>query len=170
MTTATEILREGFDRVHQALPGLIDDLGAEALLWRPDAGANPVGWLVWHFCRVQDDHLAKLSGRDQVWLVDGWADRFGLPYDRASIGFGQSAEEVGAFGVTDTGLLLGYQAPVHELTVQVLGSSAVDDLERVVDDAWDPPVTAGARLVSVINDITQHLGQIGYLNGLYQRR
>lgn len=170
MMTATAILRAGFDRVHEGLPGLIGDLGPDALLWRPDDAANPVGWLVWHLSRVQDDHLAKLSGREQVWLADGWLDRFDLAYDRGAIGFGQSADEVSAFAVTDTDLLLGYQDAVHEMTVQVLGSSAVDDLERVVDDAWDPPVTAGARLVSVINDITQHLGQIGYLNGLYQRR
>ena len=41
-----------------------------------------------------------------------------------------------------------------------------DDLDRVVDDRWDPPVTLGARLVSVVNDDTQHVGQAAYVSGL----
>jgi hypothetical protein len=40
----------------------------------------------------------------------------------------------------------------------------------VVDPRWDPPVTAAVRLVSVVNDITQHLGQAAYLHGLIERR
>ena len=44
------------------------------------------------------------------------------------------------------------------------------DLDRVVDDAWDPPVTLGVRLVSVINETAQHLGQASYVRGLLERR
>ena len=41
-----------------------------------------------------------------------------------------------------------------------------DDLDRVVDESWDPPVTLGVRLVSVIGDDLQHLGQASYVKGL----
>ena len=40
------------------------------------------------------------------------------------------------------------------------------DLDRVVDERWDPPVTLGVRLVSVVNDDAQHLGQAAYVRGL----
>ena len=36
----------------------------------------------------------------------------------------------------------------------------------MVDEHWDPPVTAGVRLVSVIGDALQHLGQAAYVKGL----
>jgi len=39
------------------------------------------------------------------------------------------------------------------------------DLDRVVDRNWDPPVTAGVRLVSVVADDLQHAGQAAYIRG-----
>jgi hypothetical protein len=39
-----------------------------------------------------------------------------------------------------------------------------------VDESWNPPVTLGVRLVSVVNDDTQHVGQAAFLRGLVLRR
>jgi hypothetical protein len=44
------------------------------------------------------------------------------------------------------------------------------DLTRVVDRNWDPPVTVSVRLVSVIADDLQHVGQAAYVRGILQRR
>ena len=170
MATALGVLRDAFDRVHEELPSVVDGLATEALLWRPDAEANPIGWLVWHLSRVQDDHLAGVGEMEEVWTAGGWADRFELPYPTDTIGYGQSADEVAAFRVDGPALLLGYHQGVHELTSDVLGRLDPDGLDRVVDDSWDPPVTAAVRLVSVVNDVTQHLGQAAYLRGLVERR
>ena len=41
-------------------------------------------------------------------------------------------------------------------------------LDRVVDESWDPPVTLGVRLVSILNDDTQHVGQAAYVRGLLE--
>lgn len=173
VTSARDLLLDAFDRVHDQIPGLVEKLSADDLVWRPDADANPIGWLVWHLTRVQDDHLAALSTalgrpRDQVWST--WRERFDLPYDADVIGYGQSSAEVGAFAVADPSLLTGYHEQVHALTAEVLGELTADDLGRIVDDAWDPPVTAASRLVSVIGDTTAHLGQAQYVEGLLQRR
>ena len=43
------------------------------------------------------------------------------------------------------------------------------ELEREVDQSWDPPVTLAVRLVSVVNDITQHAGQAAYAAGIIAR-
>ncbi len=40
------------------------------------------------------------------------------------------------------------------------------DLDRVVDENWDPPVTLAVRLVSVLDDCVQHLGQAAFARGL----
>jgi hypothetical protein len=168
MTSANDILRDGFERVHELVPTVVDGLDAEELLWRPDSEANHIAWLVWHLTRVQDDHLAGVGGGDQVYTSAGWDDRFGLPYDSATIGYGQSSAEVGAFVLPDPAYLTGYHQDVHAMTLSVL--SEVDDLERVVDRSFDPPVTVAVRLVSVLNDVAQHVGQAAYVRGLLERR
>lgn len=164
----TSIVADLFGRTQETLHEQLAGLSADELLWRPDPDANPVGWLAWHALRVQDDHLAHLAGRGQVWH-DGWRDRFDLPYPADAIGYGHSSAEVGAFAATAE-LLLGYADAVHERTLEVLHQLAEDDLDRVVDTSWDPPVTLAVRLVSVVNDVTQHVGQVGYVLGLAARR
>jgi hypothetical protein len=166
-TTPATLLVDAFGRVHESLPGLLDGLDEDALRWRPDADANPVGWLVWHLTRVQDDHLAELGGVEQAYVSQGFAERFGAPYDVGDVGYGQSSEQVGRLRASAADLL-DYHAATHELSVGVVERE--QDLDRVVDDRWDPPVTAAVRLVSVVNDITQHLGQAAYVRGLLDRR
>lgn len=166
----TEILTDAFTRVHEGLPEQLDGLTGEQLLWRPAPDANPIGWLAWHLARVQDDHLAGVGDLEQVW-TGGWSKRFALPYDESTIGYGQSSDEVGAFSVTDVALLTGYYADVHEMTLKVLQTLKTRaDYERIVDERWDPPVTAAVRITSVIGDITQHLGQLAYVRGLLGQR
>ncbi len=168
--TAHDVLRDAFGRVHEALPGVLEGLDAHQLAWRPDAEANPVGWLVWHLARVQDDHLAALGDVAQVWTAQGFAERFDLPYAEDDIGFGHSADQVGAFAVQEPSLLVEYHEAVHRQTLEVLEAMSSDDLAEVVDERWDPPVTALARLVSVVGDTTQHGGQAAYVRGLLDRR
>ena len=50
------------------------------------------------------------------------------------------------------------------------GKITDDDLDRVVDTRWDPPVTLGVRLVSVVSDTLQHVGQAAYVRGILLRR
>ena len=174
--TATDILRDAYERIRDSLRSLLHGLDAQTLLWRPDREANSIGWLAWHLTRVQDDHVAAVGRVDQVWTRGGFHDRFALPYEVEDIGYGQTSAEVGAFTVTDVDLLVEYQDAVHTMTMRVLDelASAPDGEDsgyaRIVDAHWDPPVTVAVRLVSVIGDAQAHLGQIGYLRGMAQRR
>ena len=164
------LLIDAFGRVAEGIPALLDGLGGEEILWRPDEDSNSIGWLVWHLARVQDDHLAGVAGREQIWTTAGFAKRFDLPYAARSIGYGQSSQEVAAFSVADGSLLAAYHAAVHAETVEIVQGLTAADFARIVDRRWDPPVTAAVRLVSVVNDITQHAGQAAYLRGLVERR
>lgn len=168
--TVTDILRDAYGRVHEELPALLHGLDAQSVLWRPDADANSIGWLAWHLTRVQDDHLAGVGDCEQVWTGEGFAARFALPYAVHEIGYGHTSAQVGAFDVTDVGLLGEYHAAVHAMSLRVLDEMDDADLARIVDERWDPPVTAAVRLVSVIGDTHAHLGQIGYVRGLAARR
>jgi uncharacterized damage-inducible protein DinB len=166
--TPAELLIDSFERVRESVDDLLDGLGDDELVARPGEDANTIAWLVWHLTRVEDDHVAGVAGHEQVWTADGFAGRFGLPFDEGAIGFGQTTEEVGR--VRAPAELLGeYHRAVHARTVDYLAGLGADDLDRVVDERWDPPVTLGVRLVSVLNDATQHVGQAAYVRGLVTR-
>lgn len=107
--------------------------------------------------------MAGLAGVSQAW--PDWREKFGLPFSDWATGYGQSAEEVGGVRVSGD-LLADYHADVHALTLAFLDRVDAVELERVVDAEWDPPVTASARLVSVLGDTLQHLGQAAYVRGL----
>jgi Protein of unknown function (DUF664). len=166
---ATAIVLDAFGRVHELLPVALEGLTREDLLWRPDSGANSIAWLAWHLARVEDDHLSGVAGTEQLWTSRGWWDRFRLPYPPRSVGYGQRPDDVGAFVLDDPALLTGYYSAVHARTVEIVSALGDEDWDRVVDRRWDPPVTVAVRIVSVINDVTQHVGQIGYVRGLLER-
>jgi len=166
---ARAILRDAFDRVTEQVTAVTEGLSSDDAKWRPDPGANSIGWLIWHLTRVQDDHLADLAGTDQLWTADGWHTRLGLPFDAAETGYGQTSDQVGQV-VADPADLAAYQQAVHQATLTYLDTLTEAELERIVDTRWDPPVTASVRLVSIVNDCTEHVGQAAYVKGMLGRR
>ena len=172
MTTDTtrDLMLDGFGRIHDGVPEVIDGLSVDELLWRPDADANHIAWLLWHLARQQDDQVAALADQESAWLSDGWADRFDLPYPQDAHGYGMSSAEIASFTIADVGLFTGYHEAVHARTVALV--EGLDDAAyaRVVDAHWDPPVTVAVRLMSVLDDAAKHLGQAEYVKGLVERR
>lgn len=160
----SELLTEGFRRVHDGVAGLLDGLDPADLDRRPASGANPIGWMVWHLVRVQDDHVSELAGKEQAW-TGGWYQRSGLALAPTDTGYGHHDAQVGAVHV-DADLLRGYNDAVHGRTLATVAEMSEADLDRVVDASYDPPVTAGVRLVSVLEDDLQHLGQAAYVQGM----
>ncbi len=167
--TAGEVFADAFDRVRHGVHHAVSGLSPEELAFRPEAEANSIAWLVWHLTRVQDDHVAAAFDRPQLWTTEGWFERFGLPFAPEATGYGQRSEEVGAVRVSED-LLLGYHDAVDGVTHELVSGLEDGDLDRVVDEAWDPPVTLGVRLVSVVEDDLQHAGQAAYVRGLLGRR
>jgi uncharacterized damage-inducible protein DinB len=164
MNEAT-LLTEAFGRIQELVHRVVDGLDEHQLAHRIGGAGNSIAWLVWHLARVQDDHVAEAAGTDQVWTEQDWHERFGLPFDPEAIGYGQSSDEVSQVRVS-AGLLADYYDAVHQATTTYVRTLSADDLDRVVDENWDPPVTLGVRLISVISDDLQHVGQAAFVRGL----
>lgn len=162
------VLTDGFGRVGEMVQEVVEGLTPEQLALRPAEGANPIAWLVWHLSRGEDAQVAEVFGVAQVWPAQGWDERFGLPLPPSSTGYGHSPREVDAVRAP-ADLLLGYQRAVQEQTLRLLADVTAGDLDRIVDDSWDPPVSLGVRLVSVLSDDLQHAGQAAYVRGLLER-
>jgi len=160
-----ELLRDAFTRLIEHVDEVTGGLTDDQANYRPSPSANSIAWLIWHSARVQDLQLAPIAGAEQVWIRDGWVDRFGLDLPRNDFGYGHGPAEV-AKVQAPVELLTGYYHAVHELTLEFVAGVTSEDLARVVDPNWDPPVTASARLVSIIDDCAQHLGQAAYLLGI----
>jgi len=163
---SADLLLDHFDRIGELGASVVEGLTADRLNTRLQDSANSIAWLVWHAARVQDDHVADVAGREQLWTANGWADRFHLPLEPGDIGYGHSPEQVAAVRVSDPSLLTGYLDDVVAATRSYVETLSDDDLDRVVDERWDPPVTLGVRLVSVVGDDLQHLGQAAFVRGL----
>jgi uncharacterized damage-inducible protein DinB len=164
-----ELLADALGRVRDEVPGVVEGLDVEQLAWRPDEGSNSIAWLIWHLTRVEDDHIADVAGTDQVWTAAGWFDRFALPFPPEVHGWGQSADDVARVRVSGD-LLADYHAEVAQRSLEYVSGLTDADLDRIVDERWDPPVTLGVRLVSVVNDASEHMGQAAYVRGLLERR
>jgi hypothetical protein len=160
------LLQELFGRIPDHVHEAVDGLSAADLVTAPAPGANTIGWLVWHLTRVQDHHVAELLGREQVWTTEPWPARFGLERDARDTGYGHRPEQVAAVRADGPDALIGYYEAVATRTAELLATVTADDLVRVVDKRWDPPVTLGVRLVSVADDDIQHAGQACYVRGL----
>ena len=167
--TSAALLVDAFGRVREAVYDAVMGLAPDQLAFRPDPGANSIAWLVWHLTRVQDDHVAGIAQTDQVWTSGGWADRFGLPLGPEDTGYGHGTDEVTAVKVSSGELLTAYYDAVHKHTVDYVGGLTDADLPRVVDERWDPPVTLGVRLISVIADDLEHVGQAAFIRGIIER-
>jgi hypothetical protein len=168
-SAARELLRDAFTRLIEHVDGLTDGLTDEQATYRASPNANSIAWLIWHSARVQDVQVADVAGVEPVWTRDGWVERFGLDLPRDDTGYGHSPEDV-AKVQAPADLLGGYYHAVHKLTLEYIASITGDELARIVDTHWDPPVTASARLVSIIDDCAQHLGQAAYVLGIAHRR
>ncbi len=162
---ANDVLIDGFERVKQGVHTAVIGLTAEQLAIMPEAKANSIAWLVWHIARVQDDHIAGLAGGKQIWVAEAWNARFALPFAPEATGYGQSLDEAARVRVA-ADLLTDYYDAVHAVTATYINSLSADKYAEVVDENWDPPVTRAVRLVSILNDNTQHVGQAGYVRGL----
>ena len=167
---ARELLIDIFGRVPEEIDTALGDLDAEALATIPEVGTNSIGWLIWHLTRVEDAHIAELVEQEQIWVTADWGPRFGITSDPDNSGYGHTPDEVASVRPESADALRGYYGEVATRTRAYLDGLTPADLDRIVDERWDPPVTLGVRLVSIVDDEIQHAGQAAYARGLLEAR
>jgi hypothetical protein len=166
--SVADLLVDGFGRIREVVHAVLDGLSVEDLSFRADEKANSIGWLIWHLTRVQDEQIAAAAGLEQVW-PEGWLQRAGLPFAPTEMGYGQDPSLVGEVRLPAE-FLAGYHDATYAQTLSFVSGLRDADLTRIVDPAWDPPVTLSVRLVSTLSDDLQHAGQAAFIRGLVERR
>ncbi len=163
---SASLLVELYGRLAPLAHDAIEGLSREELVMQPAPGANTIAWLLWHVARVEDHHVSEIIDVRQVWVTGTWAERFELDPDPSNTGYGHTPADVRAVTPVMPSDLVDYLGAVQERTIPWLRALTAADLDRVVDERWDPPVTMGVRLVSIADDALQHLGQAAYVRGL----
>ncbi|MCY4641077.1 MAG: DinB family protein [Chloroflexi bacterium] len=162
-----DLITDGLERGHGIIRRVLENATPELMAYQASPGANPVGWLAWHVMRVQDHHIAGLSGAGQAWLDEGWHERFGMAAESEDYGTGHTPEQMTAVGSPGARLLLEYDDAVWARTTAYLAVLTGEGLDRVLDEPqYRPLPTVAVRLVSLINHSAHHAGQIDYLRGL----
>lgn len=164
---ATDALLDSFTRVYESLHRTLADLTEEELTREPHP---PIGWLAWRLTRVMDSNVSRLSGREQLWIGDGWAARFGMPPEPADFGrsLTHTREQVRVFRAP-TELLLQYHDATYERMKTYLNTLTAEDLARQLDEPqYKPPPTVSVRIVSVLENAMTNQGQIGYLKAYHR--
>lgn len=164
---ASDTFLDAFTRVRDTLHRTLPDLTETELNQEPHPS---IGWLAWRLTRVQDSNITRLGGREQLWIADGWAARFGMPPAPADFGRGaaHTREQVRAFHASAE-LLLAYHDATYELTKGYFESVTQAELDRELDEPqYDPRPTVSVRLVSVLENAMHNAGQISYLKAYHR--
>ena len=149
-----------YAQVKAACDGLTD----EQFFCQPTPETNPIAWLIWHMSRARDVITSNISGENQVWMSNGWADRFGM--DAEDVGIGDSPEKVSAFH-PERSLVMGYLDDAHEATMKRISMIPTEQFDQPVVYALGDTRTVWRALVGMAGDSTQHTGQIAYLRGMF---
>jgi hypothetical protein len=162
-----DMMVDSYGRVYEGLAEALRGLTREDLDWLPKPDCNGMGWLAWHLARVEDAQIADLANVGQVWIVGSWFKKFGRKQDMDDTGFGDTPEQVAAFRSPSAKTIIGYYEDVAAQSRKYISGLAAMELDRQLDEKWFNPVpTVGVRLVSIVNDVHQHLGQVAYVRGL----
>jgi hypothetical protein len=170
MTTATDVLADGIERIRDLVSSTAEGLTTDDLAYRPGPKANSIGWLLWHLSRVEDSHVAELAADEQLWIRDGFAEALGFRADPGDSGYGHTPEQSAAVRIERPDVLVAYHDAVARRALALLAGRGDDELDRVVDEAYDPPVTEAVRWVSILGDCLMHAGQAQYVAGILPDR
>ena len=162
------LITDFFIRISQELERVLDGLTIDDLNQRPRSDCNSIGWLAWHLTRSYDRNLSELARKEQLWIKDDWYTRFDRAPDPTETGFSHSSEDATAFRSPDSKTILEYHHAVLGLAKQyVTNRLSETDLKRKVRSPTLKNVaTVRGRLLGIISEGLQHVGQAAYVRGL----
>ncbi|APV44754.1 hypothetical protein Dform_01430 [Dehalogenimonas formicexedens] len=156
---------DGYNRIFELLDPALQGMSQTELNQQPKPDCNSLGWTVWHLARGQDAQIADLAGTEQLWIKDGWHDKFNLPPDPEDTGFGDSIEQVRAFK-SPSASVLEYCRAVVAASNRYLKTVNASELNRELDESYQPRPTVGVRIVSIMADALVHAGEAAYIREL----
>jgi hypothetical protein len=165
-----EFVAHALDTVNEETQASLDGMTVDQLLHRPGPASNNMAWLAWHIARTQDERASFLTGVEQLWIADGWHERFSLPPKPENTGRKHSDEDVATVKPESVEAASGYCAASYERTVRYIRSLDVGDEETLVPH----PEGGESKLMAILDRMVHggyaHVGQLMYVRGLIEQR
>lgn len=166
------LIEDIFVLIAQELERTLEGLTVDDLNQQPQPDCNSIGWIAWHLTRSQDRMIEDLTGGEQTWIKDKWFLKFIRFPNASETGIHQSQEEAAAFLSPDIVTVMEYHRAVLEQTRQYISKQlSEDELDRLfTNPVFAHQRTPRERIMGVISDNLQHVGQAAYVRGLLKGR
>ncbi len=165
-----EFIDHMLEQVDEETQASLAGMTVEQLLWRPTEESNPMGWLAWHIARTQDLRASHLLGREQIWIEDGWHEKFGLPADPENTGRGNSDADVAALRPESVEALANYCSLSVGRAREYVGGLGPDSENEIIENPEGGQSPLGPVLNRMVHGGLTHVGQLMYVRGLIERR
>ena len=159
-----EFVQTIIGEMHGAMMADVKDLTQEHLAWKPAPGANPIGFLFWHYVRTEDNMLHGLMGKPPVWQAEKWDEKLGMDAQAQGTGFQEpDVDKVAALPWSE---VIAYAEKVFAETTDYL--KTLDD--EKLDYTPNPERPRATISMMLRNFIVAHgwwhLGEIKYVKGM----
>ncbi|PKB79170.1 MAG: hypothetical protein BZY88_14655 [SAR202 cluster bacterium Io17-Chloro-G9] len=170
MSTAADPVIMAMERNWDMIDGALMGLDEGMMARQPTDQCNSISWLLWHLTRVTDAFInTRLRDLTQLWIKDGWHEKFGMPADSENRGVGWSAAEVAAWMPPSQGAQLGYYQAVRTEAREFLANVTPQEMDReIIMPPVPEPRTVATAMGQMVWDTVAHGGQIAYLRGFYR--
>jgi len=155
----SSVIKRSYDWIKLAC----DDLTEDQMHYQSTPDSNSIAWMVWHSSRIKDQVTASIVGESEVWLADGWAERFGIAPE--ANGIGDRPEQVTSFRVRSD-FLLGYADAAHNVTIQRLSKILPAQLAQPSRYVLGDTRPVWRSLQGMLGDAYSHAAQVSYLRGM----
>jgi len=161
---AIEFVQSAISELHGVMIDDVKVLKQEQLAWKPAPGANPVGFLFWHYMRTADNMIQSFQGKPSIWESEKWHEK--LRMDAKAQGTGFKEPEVAKVAALPLAELIAYGQRVAGAANDYLKS--LDDAKLdYAPDPQRPQRTIGMMLRNfLIAHGWWHLGEIKYVKGM----
>jgi len=167
--SATETAMTALERNWGMVDRALEDVDDALIGGQPNDQSNSMGWLLFHMTRVVDRFVHTwCQDSPQLWIKEGWYDRFGLDDDLNNTGQGWTGEQVASWKLPDKDSLVGYYEAVKTAAREYLQPLSESALQREITIPPRPTASIGSMLGVLVFDNCVHGGQIAYLRGFYK--
>ena len=153
---ATDSVMYSLDRNWEMVEGAVAGLDEEMLARQPNEHSNSMAWMFGHINRVTDMFIMqRLQSKPELWLADGWCEKYGLKDNVEGLGMGQTVEQISAWTPPPLEVQLGYFEAVKAIARDDQLTTYVQKLESQYDEST--PVTEMPEPAEMVRDLEQFL-------------
>ena len=154
------------DRVKQVTDRLMNDLTHEELGWQPNSEANSIGLIYFHMARAEDRFVQEfIQNKSRIWESEKWYEKLNMSAEDSG-GMGYTAEQVEAFVTPELEDMQAFAAAVREQSMTYLKDMTPEKFDEIIELPRFGSMSVGNVWKIILNHLTQHTGEIGYLRGL----